>query len=110
MMAAGAFAYVGIMSMCQPVVLYNEDELTNAKLMIMALCYRVQTEHDVNLTYEDYRRSGSDADMIKLARSIIELKEEGELDGFVKFVADQNRAACGKTPKTKPNKSGGGGE
>lgn len=99
-LAAAAFAYVGLMSMCQPVEPGIEaGELANAKLIIMALCYRVQTEYDVNLTYEDYRRDGGDGDMIRLARQILELKREGEFDGFVKYVADTNRDRCGSVPK-----------
>lgn len=110
LLAAGAFAYVGMAGMFEPVVIRDDAELANAKLVIMAFCYRVQTEHDVNLRYEDYRRSGSDEDMIRLAREILEFKREGELDGFVKYVADENRASCGAMPKTKPGGSGGGGE
>jgi len=99
-LAAAAFVYVGLMSMCEPVKPRVEaGELANAKLMIMALCYRVQTEHDVNLTYEDYRRDGGDEDMIRLARQMLELKREGEFEGFVRYVADSNRNRCGPVPK-----------
>lgn len=73
----------------------RDKEWREARLQVEAFCWRVREDENVNLRVEDFDAQGGRAEMIRFAHTLEEVRDRGDMDEFVKFMADKNRAAKG---------------
>ncbi|MCF7786774.1 MAG: hypothetical protein K9N47_11675 [Prosthecobacter sp.] len=84
----------------KPALALNRDtEWQNARLQVEAFCWRVREDENVNLRVEDFDAQGGREEMIRFAGTLAEVTERGDMEAFVKFMADKNRAAKGPVKK-----------
>lgn len=73
----------------------KDPEWQTARLQVESFCWMVREYENVNLRIEDFEAQGNREEMIRFADKLLDVKERGDMEAFVKHIADQTRPRLG---------------